>query len=90
MLHIHLLYAHITDLNAPNIPPIYSDSDKVDDMMDAMQEERDIHDAISEAISRPAQDMFDDVRLTMYHISYTYILCYIIYYITHLEYIIYH
>jgi hypothetical protein len=38
-----------------------SDSDKVDDMMDAMQEERDIHDAISEAISRPAQDMFDDV-----------------------------
>jgi charged multivesicular body protein 4A/B len=39
------------------------DSDKVDDMMDEIQEEKDIHDAISEAISRPGQDLFDDEEL---------------------------
>ena len=33
------------------------DSDKVDDMMEEIQEEREIHDAISEAISRPGQVM---------------------------------
>lgn len=34
------------------------DSDKVDDMMEEIQEEREIHDAISEAISRPGQVSF--------------------------------
>ena len=34
------------------------DSDKVDDMMEEIQEEREIHDAISEAISRPGQVTF--------------------------------
>lgn len=31
------------------------DADKVDDMMEEIQEEKDIHDSISEAISRPGQ-----------------------------------
>jgi len=39
------------------------DADKVDDMMDELQEEKDIHDAISEAISRPGQELFDDEEL---------------------------
>ena len=39
------------------------DSDTVDDMMDEIQEEKDIHDSISEAISRPGQDLFDDQDL---------------------------
>lgn len=39
------------------------DSDKVDDIMDEIQEEKDIHDSISEAISRPGQDMFNDEEL---------------------------
>jgi charged multivesicular body protein 4 len=39
------------------------DADKVDDIMDEIQEERDIHDQISEAISRPGQDLFNDEDL---------------------------
>lgn len=39
------------------------DADKVDDIMDEIQEEKDIHDSISEAISRPGQDMFNDEEL---------------------------
>lgn len=39
------------------------DSDTVDEMMDDLQEEKDIHDAISEAISRPGQELFDDEEL---------------------------
>jgi len=39
------------------------DADKVDEMMDELQEEKDIHDAISEAISRPGQELFDDEEL---------------------------
>jgi charged multivesicular body protein 4 len=39
------------------------DSDKVDDIMDEIQEEKDIHDSISEAISRPGQDLFNDEEL---------------------------
>jgi charged multivesicular body protein 4 len=39
------------------------DADKVDDMMEDIQEEKDIHDSISEAISRPGQDLFDDQEL---------------------------
>jgi len=39
------------------------DSDKVDDIMDEIQEEKDIHDSISEAISRPGQDLFNDEDL---------------------------
>lgn len=39
------------------------DADKVDDIMDEIQEEKDVHDAISEAISRPGQDMFNDEEL---------------------------
>eukprot|EP00597_Dinobryon_sp_UTEXLB2267_P016656 CAMPEP_0201096474 /NCGR_PEP_ID=MMETSP0812-20130820/5446_1 /ASSEMBLY_ACC=CAM_ASM_000668 /TAXON_ID=98059 /ORGANISM="Dinobryon sp., Strain UTEXLB2267" /LENGTH=199 /DNA_ID=CAMNT_0047350765 /DNA_START=119 /DNA_END=718 /DNA_ORIENTATION=- len=39
------------------------DSDKVDDMMEEIQEEREVHDAISEAISRPGQDLFNDEDL---------------------------
>jgi charged multivesicular body protein 4 len=39
------------------------DADKVDDIMDEIQEEKDVHDAISEAISRPGQDMFSDEDL---------------------------
>jgi charged multivesicular body protein 4 len=37
------------------------DSDKVDDILDAIQEEKDIADQISEAISRPTQGLMDDV-----------------------------
>lgn len=39
------------------------DADKVDEMMDDIQEEKDIHDAIADAISRPGQDMFNDEEL---------------------------
>eukprot|EP01034_Spumella_vulgaris_P024038 gene24038-30335_t len=39
------------------------DADKVEDMMDEIQEEKDIHDQISEAISRPGQDLFNDEDL---------------------------
>lgn len=39
------------------------DEDTIDDMMDDIQEEKDIHDSISEAISRPFQDMLDDQDL---------------------------
>jgi charged multivesicular body protein 4 len=39
------------------------DADKVEDMMDEIQEERDIHDQISDAISRPGQDLFNDEDL---------------------------
>eukprot|EP01006_Ploeotia_vitrea_P028112 TRINITY_DN60853_c0_g1_i1.p1 TRINITY_DN60853_c0_g1~~TRINITY_DN60853_c0_g1_i1.p1 ORF type:complete len:183 (+),score=26.71 TRINITY_DN60853_c0_g1_i1:316-864(+) len=39
------------------------DADRVDDLMDDMAEEKDTADQISEAISRPAQDMFDDDEL---------------------------
>jgi hypothetical protein len=35
-------------------------------MMDEMQEERDIHDQISDAISRPVGDPFDDVSETVF------------------------
>ncbi len=37
------------------------DADKIDDLMDAMQEEKDVADQISDAIARPAGDLFDDV-----------------------------
>lgn len=39
------------------------DADKVDDIMDEIQDEKDIHDSISEAISRPGQDLFNDEDL---------------------------
>ncbi len=35
--------------------------------MDSMQEERELHDAISDAISRPANEMFDDVSKAILH-----------------------
>lgn len=37
------------------------DEDAVDDLLQSIQEQQDVHNAISEAISRPGQDMFDDV-----------------------------
>lgn len=39
------------------------DAEKVEEIMDDIQEEKDIHDAISEAISRPGQDLFNDEEL---------------------------
>jgi charged multivesicular body protein 4 len=39
------------------------DADKVDEIMDEIQEEKDIHDSIAEAISRPGQDLFNDEDL---------------------------
>jgi charged multivesicular body protein 4 len=39
------------------------DAERVDDIMDEIEEEKAIHDSISEAISRPGQDMFDDEEL---------------------------
>jgi hypothetical protein len=41
-----------------------SDADVVEDMLDNLQEERDIHDQIADVISRPGTEMFDDVRQT--------------------------
>lgn len=38
------------------------DANRVDKIMDAIEEERDLADQIAEAITRPGQDMFDDVR----------------------------
>lgn len=53
---------------------ISRDSDRVDDLMDAMQDEKDIHDQISDAISRGHGDAIDDVS--------TLFLCNLIYSIT--------
>lgn len=39
------------------------DADAVDEIMDDIQEEKDIHDSISDAISRPGQFLFDDEEL---------------------------
>lgn len=39
------------------------DADKIDDLMDDMAEEKETADQISDAISRPAQDLFDDEEL---------------------------
>lgn len=39
------------------------DADKVDDIMDELAEEKEIQDAISDAISRPGQEMFNDEDL---------------------------
>jgi charged multivesicular body protein 4A/B len=39
------------------------EADTVDEIMDDIQEEKDIHDAISDAISRPGKDMFNDEEL---------------------------
>ena len=38
-----------------------SDADTVEDMLDSLQEEKDIHDQIADVISRPGTEMFDDV-----------------------------
>ena len=32
-------------------------------MMESIQEQKDLQDTISEAISRPGMEMFDDVRI---------------------------
>ena len=40
---------------------IRSDSDRVDDLMDSMQDEKEIHDQISNAISRGYGDAMDEV-----------------------------
>jgi hypothetical protein len=37
----------------------------VDEIMDDLQEEKDVMDQISDAISRPAQDLFDDVSTNL-------------------------
>jgi hypothetical protein len=37
----------------------------VDEIMADIQEEQDISNAISEAISRPAEEMFDDVCISI-------------------------
>lgn len=39
------------------------DADKVDEIIDDLAEEKDIQDAISDAISRPGQEMFNDEEL---------------------------
>ena len=36
-------------------------AERVDEIMDNVEEERELMDQISEAISRPADDMFDNV-----------------------------
>ena len=44
-----------------NHVPINSDAEKVQDMMDDIQEEAQLHNEIADAISRPGQDLYDDV-----------------------------
>ena len=39
------------------------DADKVEDILDELEEEKEIHNAISDAISRPANDLYDDVSM---------------------------
>lgn len=43
-----------------------SDADKVEDILDELEEEKEIHNAISDAISRPANDLYDDVSKLFY------------------------
>ena len=47
--------------NCPNFRRFFSDADAVEDMLDSLQEEKDIHDQIADVISRPGTEMFDDV-----------------------------
>ena len=42
-----------------------SDADKVTDIMEEITEQNDIQDQISEAISRPGLEMYDDVSRTI-------------------------
>lgn len=56
----HFHFISITFLILSRIT-FHSDSDRVDDLMDAMQDEKDIHDQISDAISRGHGDVLDDV-----------------------------
>ena len=58
------LIANFTHYNPSPYIYFFSDSDRVDDLMDAMQDEKDIHDQISDAISRGHGDALDDVRAT--------------------------
>lgn len=39
-------------------------AERVDDIMEKVEDEQDLMNQISEAISRPAEDMFDDVSVT--------------------------
>mmetsp|Transcript_15487 Transcript_15487/g.14018 ORF Transcript_15487/g.14018 Transcript_15487/m.14018 type:complete len:222 (-) Transcript_15487:55-720(-) len=39
------------------------DVDKVEDLLDSIKEQNDIHETIADAISRPGQEMFDDDQL---------------------------
>lgn len=39
------------------------DADKVDDLLESIQEQKEIHDTIAEAVARPGQEMFDDEEL---------------------------
>ena len=43
------------------IVPWTRSAEKVDDIMDDIAEQNDLQEQISEAIGRPAADMFDDV-----------------------------
>ena len=42
------------------------DADKVDDLLDSIQEQKDLHDTIAEAISKPGQDAYDDVSSLLF------------------------
>ena len=46
------------------------DAERVDELMDDMAEEKDTADQISDAISRPAQDLFDDVSTIVNSYNY--------------------
>ncbi len=41
--------------------PFFRNADTVEDMLDNLQEEKEIHDQIADVISRPGNEMFDDV-----------------------------
>lgn len=55
-IYMNMFYLHFVNTH------ICSDAGTVDDIMDDIQEEKDIADQISEAISRPGQELFEDVR----------------------------
>jgi hypothetical protein len=58
----YCMYDHVLYL-VPAIDSLLCDrsAERVDDIMEKVEDEQDLMNQISEAISRPADDMFDDV-----------------------------
>ena len=55
-------------ISLPSVLYVCSEADDVDELMDAIRDEQDMADQIADAISRPGQEMFDDVCVCVFWI----------------------